>query len=248
MQRSITNSILRLFKTSLAQTSRRAFSTTTRATKANGKWIAPATIMSIGLATYLLSSPLSLETKATKESTKPSTETAKPSKTEQSEEKKAEAATEEQQPEAAVAGEGEEQPQQSAYNPETGEINWDCPCLGGMAHGPCGEEFKEAFSCFVYSEADPKGFDCIEKFKNMQNCFRKYPDVYSEEIRDDEGPVDALEVEQEHVPVQDHQIAAPSVIEEETTTPVVLSATPVVDVVEVFETTEIVESLPIAEE
>ena len=25
------------------------------------------------------------------------------------------------------------------------EINWDCPCLGGMAHGPCGEEFKAAF-------------------------------------------------------------------------------------------------------
>ncbi|ODQ59664.1 hypothetical protein WICANDRAFT_22698, partial [Wickerhamomyces anomalus NRRL Y-366-8] len=61
-----------------------------------------------------------------------------------------------------------------------GEINWDCPCLGGMANGPCGEEFKEAFSCFIYSEADPKGFDCIEKFKNMQTCFRKYPDIYSE--------------------------------------------------------------------
>ena len=26
--------------------------------------------------------------------------------------------------------------QQAAFNPETGEINWDCPCLGGMAHGP----------------------------------------------------------------------------------------------------------------
>lgn len=26
--------------------------------------------------------------------------------------------------------------QQGAFNPETGEINWDCPCLGGMAHGP----------------------------------------------------------------------------------------------------------------
>jgi len=26
--------------------------------------------------------------------------------------------------------------QEGAFNPETGEINWDCPCLGGMAHGP----------------------------------------------------------------------------------------------------------------
>lgn len=29
-----------------------------------------------------------------------------------------------------------------------GDINWDCPCLGGMAHGSCGQEFKDAFSCF----------------------------------------------------------------------------------------------------
>jgi intermembrane space import and assembly protein 40 len=54
---------------------------------------------------------------------------------------------------------------QGAFNPETGEINWDCPCLGGMAHGPCGEEFKAAFSCFVYSNEEPKGVECIEKFK-----------------------------------------------------------------------------------
>jgi hypothetical protein len=29
-----------------------------------------------------------------------------------------------------------EQGQEAAFNPETGEINWDCPCLGGMANGP----------------------------------------------------------------------------------------------------------------
>ena len=49
-----------------------------------------------------------------------------------------------------------------------------------MAHGPCGEEFKAAFSCFVYSEEEPKGIDCVEKFKAMQNCFREHPDVYGE--------------------------------------------------------------------
>lgn len=59
----------------------------------------------------------------------------------------------------------EEAGQQGAFNPETGEINWDCPCLGGMAHGPCGEEFKAAFSCFVYSNEEPKGMDCIDKFQ-----------------------------------------------------------------------------------
>ena len=49
-----------------------------------------------------------------------------------------------------------------------------------MAHGPCGMQFREAFSCFVFSEADPKGIDCVEKFKAMQECFREHPDVYGE--------------------------------------------------------------------
>jgi intermembrane space import and assembly protein 40 len=81
----------------------------------------------------------------------------------------------------------EEAESQGAFNPETGEINWDCPCLGGMAHGPCGEEFKAAFSCFVYSTEEPKGMDCIDKFKGMQECFRKYPEVYGAELEDEEG-------------------------------------------------------------
>jgi intermembrane space import and assembly protein 40 len=53
-------------------------------------------------------------------------------------------------------------------------------CLGGMAQGPCGEDFKSAFSCFVHSDQEPKGVDCVEKFKAMQDCFRKHPDVYGE--------------------------------------------------------------------
>lgn len=76
--------------------------------------------------------------------------------------------------------------QEGAFNPETGEINWDCPCLGGMAHGPCGTQFREAFSCFVYSTEEPKGMDCIDKFKAMQDCFRLYPDVYGGELEDEE--------------------------------------------------------------
>ncbi|XP_002158445.1 mitochondrial intermembrane space import and assembly protein 40 isoform X1 [Hydra vulgaris] len=61
---------------------------------------------------------------------------------------------------------------------ENGEINWDCPCLQGMADGPCGEEFKGAFSCFHYSNTEPKGMDCFDNFKTMQECFLKHPDVY----------------------------------------------------------------------
>lgn len=33
---------------------------------------------------------------------------------------------------------------------DSGDINWNCPCLGGMATGPCGVEFRDAFSCFHY--------------------------------------------------------------------------------------------------
>ena len=61
-----------------------------------------------------------------------------------------------------------------------GEINWECPCLGGMATGACGEQFKAAFSCFHTSTSEPKGSDCIEQFRTMQECFRQYPEVYGE--------------------------------------------------------------------
>lgn len=86
----------------------------------------------------------------------------------------------------AAEDDEEEDPRQAAFNPETGEINWDCPCLGGMAHGVCGEQFREAFSCFVYSKEEPKGQDCIEKFRGMQECFAAHPEVYGEVMGDDE--------------------------------------------------------------
>ncbi|AET40879.1 Mia40p Ecym_7022 [Eremothecium cymbalariae DBVPG len=88
--------------------------------------------------------------------------------------------------------------QESAYDPGTGEINWDCPCLGGMAHGPCGEEFKAAFSCFVYSEADPKGIDCVEKFQAMQTCFRQYPEHYAEQLKNDEEEIAEEQLNETH--------------------------------------------------
>ncbi|CZS89302.1 related to rabbit histidine-rich calcium-binding protein [Rhynchosporium agropyri] len=91
--------------------------------------------------------------------------------------------------EGGMEGLEDEADQQGAFNPETGEINWDCPCLGGMAHGPCGEEFKAAFSCFVYSSEEPKGVECIDKFKGMQDCFRQHPEMYGSELEDIEDEV-----------------------------------------------------------
>lgn len=95
----------------------------------------------------------------------------------------------------------EETSSEGAFNPVTGEINWDCPCLGGMAHGPCGEEFRAAFSCFVFSEDEPKGMDCIDKFKGMQDCFRAHPDVYAAELEgdDDEELDEGLEEERKEL-------------------------------------------------
>jgi hypothetical protein len=82
----------------------------------------------------------------------------------------------------------QEASQEQAFNEETGEINWDCPCLGGMAHGPCGETFKAAFSCFVYSKEEPKGKECLDKFRGMQECFREHPEIYGNLVDDDETP------------------------------------------------------------
>lgn len=93
----------------------------------------------------------------------------------------------------------EEAASEGAFNPETGEINWDCPCLGGMAHGPCGPEFKEAFSCFVFSNEEPKGMDCIDKFQNMQQCFQRHPDVYKGELEDDQELDAELEAERQEL-------------------------------------------------
>ncbi|KAI8668016.1 Mitochondrial intermembrane space import and assembly protein 40 [Fusarium keratoplasticum] len=112
----------------------------------------------------------------------------------------------------------EEAGQQGAFNPETGEINWDCPCLGGMAHGPCGEEFKTAFSCFVFSTEEPKGMDCIDKFQGMQECFKKYPEIYGAELADDEDGAPTPDFGDEQ-PAPDAQKTSAEPIAQSTPTP-----------------------------
>ena len=75
---------------------------------------------------------------------------------------------------------------QGAIDPVTGDINWDCPCLADMIKPPCGETFKAAFSCFVYSQTEPKGMDCVDKFKDMQVCFKDHPEVYGRDEDEDD--------------------------------------------------------------
>ncbi|GLV40520.1 uncharacterized protein CBL_04321 [Carabus blaptoides fortunei] len=53
-----------------------------------------------------------------------------------------------------------------------GDINWNCPCLG---------------------EAEPKGSDCYEKFKTMQECMEQFPSLYNKDLSDDNEIAEALE-------------------------------------------------------
>lgn len=200
-----------------------------------------------------MAQPVALDTKKTNKAEKIEKKTeTKEIKEENQEDKEATDSTGESE---TSESEPKEEGQQAAYNPETGEINWDCPCLGGMANGPCGEEFKEAFSCFIFSESEPKGFDCIEKFKNMQNCFRRYPDVYSEEIRGEDEPADDFNQPEDHSPAAAsasveapgapvHQVARADVIADvEVNTPVEAQPVEEVFIEEVF-----VKTVPTTEE
>jgi len=85
---------------------------------------------------------------------------------------------ESKEPSKVVLKEDEEAPV-GLITPD-GDINWNCPCLGGMAVGPCGVEFREAFSCFHYSTSEVKGSECVEKFAEMQLCMQKYPELFEE--------------------------------------------------------------------
>ena len=69
---------------------------------------------------------------------------------------------------------------QSAVDPETGEINWDCPCLASALKPPCGGFFRVAFECFVKSQSEPKGSECVDAFREMSDCIRAHPETYGE--------------------------------------------------------------------
>lgn len=77
-----------------------------------------------------------------------------------------------------------------------GEINWNCPCLGGTASGPCAYEFRAAFTCFHESKDENRGSECLEQFSAMQDCMSKYPTLYSKRS-DDDGKNDLNETEED---------------------------------------------------
>lgn len=64
-----------------------------------------------------------------------------------------------------------------------------------MASGPCGEQFKSAFSCFHYSTEEIKGSDCVDQFRAMQECMQKYPDLYPQEDETEEKEKSSKDLE-----------------------------------------------------
>ena len=83
-----------------------------------------------------------------------------------------------------------------------GSINWNCPCIGGTASGPCGFEFREAFTCFHYSTSETKGSECLDKFTALNECMAEFPTLYSknkpeEEIQEELDNFDKDRVDQE---------------------------------------------------
>ena len=94
--------------------------------------------------------------------------------------------------------------QEGLLNPVTGEINWDCPCLGGMASGPCKEEFKQAFTCFVNSTDEVRGTDCISDFTKMHECFRSHSDVYEDFLKASDSEESLEEITGELVETNEH--------------------------------------------
>ncbi|ESP01293.1 hypothetical protein LOTGIDRAFT_99768, partial [Lottia gigantea] len=61
---------------------------------------------------------------------------------------------------------------------ENGEINWDCPCMGGFQNGPCGQTFRDSFTCFIQSKVEPKGSDCYEQMREWSQCMKDNAEYY----------------------------------------------------------------------
>lgn len=72
-----------------------------------------------------------------------------------------------------------------------------------MTEGPCGEVFKEAFSCFVYSKEEPKGADCLEQFSKMHECMVANIDHYGSGDEDEsEGEKAEAKTEEKEVDIK----------------------------------------------
>ncbi|XP_035234002.1 mitochondrial intermembrane space import and assembly protein 40-B-like [Stegodyphus dumicola] len=66
-----------------------------------------------------------------------------------------------------------------------------------MAVGPCSVEFRESLTCFHNSTADPKGSDCLEQFREMNECMARYPALYKKTDEEEERALEGLDEDDE---------------------------------------------------
>lgn len=50
-----------------------------------------------------------------------------------------------------------------------------------LVQGPCSDSFKDSFACFMRSQHETKGMDCITQFEGFQACLHRNPE-YAEEM------------------------------------------------------------------
>ncbi|KAF8420768.1 hypothetical protein BGX38DRAFT_1240770, partial [Terfezia claveryi] len=73
----------------------------------------------------------------------------------------------------------EEEADQQGHSTPRRERSTGLSVPGGHGSWPCGEEFRNAFSCFVYSTAEPKGVDCLRSLRACRIVLRRwYPEHY----------------------------------------------------------------------
>ncbi|KFK27647.1 hypothetical protein AALP_AA8G410500 [Arabis alpina] len=105
--------------------------------------------------------------------------------------------------EAAAYGEGDDENESLDAKVQKA---LDCPCIADLRNGSCGSQFTEAFRCFLKSNAEEKGSDCVHPFVALQSCIKANPDAFSKEVLEDgEKP----EKKEEQPPAQDHIIIPP---------------------------------------
>ncbi|KAH0756985.1 hypothetical protein KY290_020478 [Solanum tuberosum] len=86
----------------------------------------------------------------------------------------------------------------------------ECPCIAHLRAGPCGNQFSDAFLCFLKSTAEEKGSDCVSPFVALQSCIKANPNAFSKDVLDEDDDVRKQdEVMTEETPKQEYRIIPP---------------------------------------
>lgn len=101
------------------------------------------------------------------------------------------------------------EPERTLTKEEMVEEALNCPCIAAMKDGSCGDAFIAAYRCFLESDTEPKGMDCMDQFTGMQGCMAEHPDEYNLDD-DDEDPfsVDTSKTQQSDTASQPVENAA----------------------------------------